>query len=74
MRILTAVIFLWVSALNAQRTSIRILPIELPNRPASLSHAISFSSQLTTIHHNVLRALPCWQKFSRDTQLKEWAS
>jgi hypothetical protein len=42
-KIFTAVIFLWVSALNAQRTSIKILPIELPDRPASLSHAISFS-------------------------------
>jgi hypothetical protein len=43
MKIFTAVIFLWVSSLNAQTVSIRILPIELPNRPASLSHAISFS-------------------------------
>jgi hypothetical protein len=43
MKIFTAVIFLWVSALNAQTTSIKILPIELANRPASLSHAISFS-------------------------------
>jgi hypothetical protein len=43
MKIFTAVIFLWVSALNAQMSSIKILPIELPNRPASLSHAISFS-------------------------------
>src|SRR5580698_22434 len=43
MKIFTAVIFLWVSALNAQMTSIKILPIELPNRPASLSRAISFS-------------------------------
>jgi hypothetical protein len=43
MKIFTAVIFLWVSSLNAQTTSIKILPIEFPNRPASLSHAISFS-------------------------------
>jgi hypothetical protein len=43
MKIFTAVIFLCVSSLNAQTTSIRILPIELPNRPASLSHAVSFS-------------------------------
>ena len=43
MKIFTAVIFLCVSLLNAQTTSIRILPIELPNRPASLSHAVSFS-------------------------------
>jgi hypothetical protein len=43
MKFFIAVTFLWVSALNAQRTSIRIQPIELPNRPASLSHAISFS-------------------------------
>jgi len=43
MKIFTAVIFLWVSLLNAQTTSIKILPIDLPNRPASLPHAISFS-------------------------------
>ena len=43
MKIFAAVIFLWVSSLNAQTTSIKILPIDLPNRPASLSHAISFS-------------------------------
>jgi hypothetical protein len=43
MKIFTAVIFLCVSLLKAQTTSIKILPIELPNRPASLSHAISFS-------------------------------
>jgi hypothetical protein len=43
MKIFATVIFLCVSSLNAQTTSIRILPIELPNRPASLSHAVSFS-------------------------------
>jgi hypothetical protein len=43
MKIFIVVIFLCVSSLNAQRTSIRIQPIDLPNRPASLSHAISFS-------------------------------
>jgi hypothetical protein len=43
MKILAAVIFLCASSLNAQRTSIRIQPIDLPNRPASLSHAIAFS-------------------------------
>jgi hypothetical protein len=43
MKIFTAVIFLCVSSLNAQTTSIRILPIELPNRPASISHTVSFS-------------------------------
>jgi hypothetical protein len=43
MKILTVVVFLCVSSLNAQMTSIRIQPIELPNRPASLSHAVSFS-------------------------------
>ncbi|WP_433974515.1 hypothetical protein [Tunturiibacter lichenicola] len=43
MKILTAVIFLWVSLVNAQTTSIKIQPIDLPNRPASLSHGISFS-------------------------------
>lgn len=43
MRVFTAVIVLCVSALNAQTTSIRILPIELSDRPAALSHAISFS-------------------------------
>jgi hypothetical protein len=43
MKILAAVIFLCVSLLNAQTTSIKILPIELSNRPASLSRAISFS-------------------------------
>jgi hypothetical protein len=43
MKIFTAVIFLCVSLLHAQTTSIRILPIELPNRPSSLSHALSFS-------------------------------
>ena len=42
MKILAAVIFLCVSSPNAQTTSIGILPIELSNRPASLSH-ISFS-------------------------------
>jgi hypothetical protein len=43
MKILATVIFLCVSLLNAQTTSIKILPIELSNRPASLSRAISFS-------------------------------
>ncbi|MDT7815147.1 MAG: hypothetical protein QOJ42_5063, partial [Acidobacteriaceae bacterium] len=43
MKIVAAAIFLCVSSLNAQTTSLKILPIELPNRPASLSHAISFS-------------------------------
>jgi hypothetical protein len=43
MKIFTAVIFFWVSLLNAQTTSMNILPIDLPNRPASLSHNISFS-------------------------------
>ena len=43
MKIFTAVIFLWGALLNAQTTSIKILPIELSNRPASLSRAISFS-------------------------------
>src|ERR1700730_17052138 len=43
MRVCTAVIVLCVSSLNAQTTSIRILPIDLSDRPASLSHAISFS-------------------------------
>ena len=43
MRVFSAVIVLCVSSLNAQTTSIRILPIELSDRPASLSHAISFS-------------------------------
>jgi hypothetical protein len=43
MKILADVIFLCVSLLNAQTTSIKILPIELSNRPASLAHAISFS-------------------------------
>ena len=43
MKILAAVIFLCVSSPNAQTTSIGILPIELSDRPASLSHAISFS-------------------------------
>jgi hypothetical protein len=43
MKIFTVVIFLCVSSLNAQRTSIKIQPIELPNRPASLSRTISFS-------------------------------
>ena len=43
MRVCTAVIVLCLSSLNAQTTSIRILPIELSDRPVSLSHAISFS-------------------------------
>jgi hypothetical protein len=43
MKIFTAAIFLCASLLNGQTTSIRILPIELPNRPASLSHDVSFS-------------------------------
>ena len=43
MKILAAVMFLCVSLLNGQTTSIKILPIELSNRPASLSRAISFS-------------------------------
>jgi hypothetical protein len=43
MKIFTVVIFLCVSALRAQRTSIKVLPIDPPNRPASLSQAISFS-------------------------------
>jgi hypothetical protein len=43
MKIFTVVIFLCVSSLNAQKTSMRIQPIDLPNRPVSLSHAISFS-------------------------------
>ncbi|MEI9978323.1 MAG: hypothetical protein WDN23_04860 [Edaphobacter sp.] len=43
MKILAAVIFLCLSSLNAQTTSIKILPIDLPNRPASLSHSVSFS-------------------------------
>jgi hypothetical protein len=43
MKIFNAVIFLCACSLSAQTTSIKILPIELPNRPASLSHAISFS-------------------------------
>jgi hypothetical protein len=43
MKIFTGIIFLWVSSLNAQTTSIKILPIGIPNRSASLSHAISFS-------------------------------
>jgi hypothetical protein len=43
MKIPAAVLFFCVSLLHGQTTSIRILPIELPNRPASLSHAVSFS-------------------------------
>jgi hypothetical protein len=43
MKIFIVAIFLCVSLLNAQTTSIRVQPIDLPNRPASLSHAISFS-------------------------------
>src|SRR6202789_3616029 len=43
MKILATVIFLCVSLLNAQTTSIKILPIDLSTRPASLSRAISFS-------------------------------
>jgi hypothetical protein len=43
MKIFIVVILLCVSLINAQTTSIKVLPIDLPNRPASLSHAISFS-------------------------------
>jgi hypothetical protein len=43
MRVFTAVIVLCLSSPHAQTTSIRILPIELSDRPTSLSHAISFS-------------------------------
>jgi hypothetical protein len=43
MKILAAVILLCLTSLNAQTTSIKILPVEPPNRPTSLSHAISFS-------------------------------
>ena len=43
MKIFAVVIFLCVSSLNAQTASIKILPIDLPNRPTSLPHAISFS-------------------------------
>jgi hypothetical protein len=43
MKIFTVVIFLCLSSLNAQTTSIKIQPVDPPNRPASLSHAISFS-------------------------------
>ncbi|NYF88049.1 hypothetical protein RBB79_00920 [Tunturiibacter empetritectus] len=46
MKIFTAVIFLWVSSISAQTTSIRIQPVDLPKRPASLSRAISFSCTL----------------------------
>ena len=74
MKILAAVIFLCVSSLNAQTTSIKSLPIELPNRPATLSHLSLSPARLTTTHHNVFRASHCWQRFSKDIQLKEWVS
>jgi hypothetical protein len=43
MKIFPVIILFCVSALHAQRTSIKILPIDLPNRPASLPNTISFS-------------------------------
>ncbi|MGF7181309.1 hypothetical protein [Tunturiibacter psychrotolerans] len=43
MKLFSALIFLWASLLNAQTTSIKIQPIDLPNRPPSLSPALSFS-------------------------------